>query len=1593
MVQSRLFISGYSGKFNMKNQPILAGRYVFFKYLVTHLNELLLNIVNYLKKLLPLLFFCIWIDNMAYAQVNESPYTYTGSIQTFTVPANVYTLTVYLWGAGGGSGYSTTTTGNLGPGGGGAYVTGDIAVTPNQVLYILVGQGGKCATSSTNNNNASTNAGGYGGGGLGYSSGGGGGGYSGIFSANSLTQANVICVAGGGGGGASYYTASIGGAGGALNGASGGYINTNTIPGTGGTTSAGGVGGYYYAPTTYPGVTGTALQGGNANGTGISNTNYYGYGGGGGGYFGGGGGGGVFGGNTGGGGSSYYGTLANASSQASLGSGSAGGQTATYYVSPIGNGGKKIANTVGGQNGNNGKVMITYVKQISYSSSFTTFTKCEGSASNYQSFTVSGTSLSSGGITITPPTNFEVSLSNDFSTVGTNSSPISTGVNGGDISSTTIYVRLISSATGSPTGNIVLSNSGTTSKNVSVSGVVSALSVGGNISGGSTVCTGTNSTALTLSGHIGTIIKWQTCLSSDFSTTVTDIANTTTGLTATNLSANIYYRAVVTNGVCSATNSAVATITVSTASVGGSISGSTSVCTGTNTATLTLNGYTGTVTKWQSCSSNAFASGVSDIVNTTNILTATNLLTTNYYRAVVKNGACSAANSAVATIDVSAASVGGSISGSTSVCTGTNSASLTLSGYTGTISKWQSCSSSAFATGVSDIVNTTTSLSVNDLSATNYYRAIITNGACTSTSSLATITVSPVTVGGNVSGSTQVCSGSNSSTLTLNGYTGDVVKWQSSNVSDFSSNVIDLNNTTNSLIASNLTSTTFYRAVIKSGACITSNSNIANIAIRTAIEWSGNVSSNWSNSSNWICGVLPAAGSTVIISNGLSNYPALSGNSSIENITITSGASLTINNGYTLSVSGDFNNLGTLTNNGTISLNGTAAQAFPGAGTIAAMNILQFNNAAGITLNNNVTITNQLMPTLGTFNLANNDITLKSTATATASISAVGSSAGFSYGTGRFVVERFVNIGTSAGQHSKSWQLIAAPTQGTQTIQSAWMEGGSNNSNPNSGYGIIIGGPAGTAGGFDMYTPQAVMKTYDPATNTFIGVSNPTTTNIANAQGYMVFIRGDRSITSSAQSPVATTLRTRGTLQVGSLTPITIPAGKYQSFGNPYPSAIDFSSIATTGLQEAFYLFDPSLQGYRALGGYQTISAVTGTYRATPNGTSIYGSSTTNLNIIQSGQGFYVKAIASADGTLTFAETNKISGSRLVTRVNGPSNNVGAVPLISTNLLALNGAKYEMADGNAVVFDDAYSNAVDNIDALKPLNGGENFGLVRDAAKIAVEARKALVSADTIFYDMSNIRQPLSYKLQFIPENLSTANVSAELIDKFLNTRTPVSLADTNYVNITTSSNALSYAKDRFMLVFHPLAPVPVLFTSIAANRNTDNSIAVEWRVQNELNMDHYELERSADGRNFATLHTAAPLVNNGGSAAYPYIDATPLTADNYYRVKALSVGGRVQYSAIVKVAAVNTRGNISVYPNPIESNIVQVVFTNQKAGHYSVQLINSLGQVIYKNKWTLSSGNQTNSIELNKDRASGVYRLQLISDTGVTKVILVNVK
>lgn len=206
---------------------------------------------------------------------NKQVFTYSGDVQTFTVPPYVSQLFVKLWGAGGGGGAST--------GGAGAYVSGYLSVTPGQTLQVIVGGGGVRATQPS-----LTEAGGFGGGGAAGSSGstfraGSGGGRSAI----QVVPGTDVVTAGGGGGAGSYFNNSspVGGGGGAPNGSNGGIsVNANGFAGQGGTLVSGGGGGSN-------GTDGTASGGsqytGGAGGTGSS----YGGGGGGSGYFGGGGGG------------------------------------------------------------------------------------------------------------------------------------------------------------------------------------------------------------------------------------------------------------------------------------------------------------------------------------------------------------------------------------------------------------------------------------------------------------------------------------------------------------------------------------------------------------------------------------------------------------------------------------------------------------------------------------------------------------------------------------------------------------------------------------------------------------------------------------------------------------------------------------------------------------------------------------------------------------------------------------------------------------------------------------------------------------------------------------------------------------------------------------------------------------------------------------------------------------------------------------------------------------------------------------------------------------------------------------------------------
>jgi|GEM_PF-1758412 len=113
-----------------------------------------------------------------------------------------------------------------------------------------------------------------------------------------------------------------------------------------------------------------------------------------------------------------------------------------------------------------------------------------------------------------------------------------------------------------------------------------------------------------------------------------------------------------------------------------------------------------------------------------------------------------------------------------------------------------------------------------------------TGSGCSTTSSVP-VTVQSVAAGGSISGGGVICFGTKAPLLTLSGFTGEVVRWESSNPPYTDWTIID--NTTTTLDPGTIYDATHYRAFVQAG-CGTAYSSEASFYFVTTV-WNG----SWSN--------------------------------------------------------------------------------------------------------------------------------------------------------------------------------------------------------------------------------------------------------------------------------------------------------------------------------------------------------------------------------------------------------------------------------------------------------------------------------------------------------------------------------------------------------------------------------------------------------------------------------------------------------------------------------------------------------------------------------------------------------------------------
>ncbi len=299
-----------------------------------------------------------------------------------------------------------------------------------------------------------------------------------------------------------------------------------------------------------------------------------------------------------------------------------------------------------------------------------------------------------------------------------------------------------------------------------------------------------------------------------------------------------------------------------------------------------------------------------------------------------------------------------------------------------------------------------------------------------------------------------------------------------------------------------------------------------------------------------------------------------------------------------------------------------------------------------------------------------------------------------------------------------------------------------------------------------------------------------------------------------------------------------------------------------------------------------------------------------------------------------------------------------------------------MVDANVVVFDAAYSNAVDYDDAQKMTNAGENIAIQRGTALLVVEGRQPPVPNDEVPFKMWNMRQQ-AYRLELVASNLLTPGLNAMLEDAYLNTTTLINPLGTTVVNFTVTSAAGSYAANRFKISFRQAALLPVTFSGISAAVATGGN-RISWQVEDEINMRQYAIERSPDGKIYTAIGWLGAA--QAGRHEYSFLDSTGAGGLLYYRVHATGIAGDSYYSPVVKLNQLRLPVGVIRVVNPVTSGFLQVAGSQVSPARYAARLVSSEGKIIPLHTCVISSGTINESIPLPAGISKGVYVLQLLS-------------
>ncbi len=200
-----------------------------------------------------------------------------------------------------------------------------------------------------------------------------------------------------------------------------------------------------------------------------------------------------------------------------------------------------------------------------------------------------------------------------------------------------------------------------------------------------------------------------------------------------------------------------------------------------------------------------------------------------------------------------------------------------------------------------------------------------------------------------------------------------------------------------------------------------------------------------------------------------------------------------------------------------------------------------------------------------------------------------------------------------------------------------------------------------------------------------------------------------------------------------------------------------------------------------------------------------------------------------------------------------------------------------------------------------------------------------------------------------------------------------------NTLTFNTNNNVTSFSQFTITNEAAVLAVELLDFKAILKNQQVD----LMWQIADEKDVNHYQIERSWDGKNFDFL-------KKQDRGTFSTTDTPPQYGVVFYRLKIVENDERFTYSLIRSVNfESNKKMDVKIYPNPATA-ILNIKFQSERTQVVDFELINAVGQVVHSYRTDSKVG--SNHLFLNTHFfAKGLYSLRIKQGNSVVieKVVI----